>query len=155
MTNPPRFAVDTMLGRLARWLRLLGYDTAYGTHLSGRTLLRTARAETRIVLTRRRDLLRRLELPHLYVDSDHFREQLSQVVLAFDLDVEHLLLTRCPECNRELSAETAGTIAHRVPPYVAQTQERFRSCPRCHRVFWAGTHHEHIRAELRALRLER
>lgn len=143
-----------MLGRLARWLRLLGYDAAYGAHLSGRPLLRLARAEGRIVLTRRRDLVRRLDLPHLLVDSDHFREQLVQVVRAFALDVRGHLLDRCPECNLELSDETLSSVRHRVPEYVAQTQERFRSCRRCHRVFWPGTHHEHIGAELAALGLE-
>ena len=155
VTNPPRFAVDTMLGRLANWLRLLGYDTAYGPHLSGRTLLRAARAEGRIVLTRRRDLLRRLDLPHLLVESDHFREQLVQVIRAYGLDVESHLLSICPECNQPLTMETAAKVRARVPPYVAQTQEHLHSCCRCHRVFWPGTHHERIRAELKALGLER
>jgi hypothetical protein len=154
VTTPPRFAVDTMLGRLARWLRLLGYDAAYGAHLSGRSLLRAARAEGRIVLTRRRDLVRRLDLPHLLVDSDHFREQLVQVMRAFGLDAREHLLERCPECNLELLDVTPASARPRVPEYVAQTQQRFRSCPRCHRVYWPGTHHEHIGAELAALGFE-
>ena len=144
-----------MLGRLAHWLRLLGYDSAYGAHLTGRALLRAARAEQRILLTRRRALLRHLDVPHLFIESDHFRQQLAQVIRAYQLDVDSRLLRRCPECNLELLTESRSTAAARVPPFVAQTQEQFRSCPGCHRVFWAGTHHQHIRAELAALQLER
>jgi hypothetical protein len=152
--TPPRFAADVMLGRLARWLRLLGCDTAYGPHLAGRALLRAARTEHRVVLTRRQALHRSLDVPHLLVESDHFREQLVQVIRAFDLDVRSQLLTRCPECNQPLVAETVDSVRARIPPYVAQTQTEFRSCPRCKRIFWPGTHHEHIRAELAALGLQ-
>lgn len=154
MSDLPKFAVDVMLGRLARWLRLLGYDALYGAHLSGLSLLRAARPDRRIVLTRRADLLRHLDLPHLLVAGDHFREQLAQVIDTFELDDSHLL-SRCPECNLALSAETRSNVTARVPAYVAQTQEQFRSCPRCHRIFWPGTHHERIRAELAALARER
>jgi uncharacterized protein len=155
VTTPIRFAADTMLGRLARWLRLLGYDTAYGAHLGGRSLLRAARAEGRVVLTRRTGLLRHLDLPHLFIEGDHFRDQLVQVIAAFHLDTEAHLLNRCPECNLDLLEETRTNVQQRVPAYVAETQERFRSCPRCHRIFWPGTHHQRIRAELAALERER
>src|SRR2546425_807893 len=78
-----RFAVDWMLGRLARWLRILGHDVAYGRHLRDRTLVDSARREERLLLTRDTRLLRDPHLPrHLFVESDHFREQLRQVAAA-------------------------------------------------------------------------
>src|SRR5215467_6140599 len=90
-----RFAVDWMLGRLARWLRILGHDVAYGRHLRDRTLVDCARRERRLILTRDTRLLRDPELPpHLFIASDHFREQLRQVSEAVCVGAAPLL-TRC------------------------------------------------------------
>src|ERR1043166_7873630 len=90
-----RFAVDWMLGRLARWLRILGHDVAYGRHLRDRTLVECARREDRLLLTRDKRPLRDPHLPrHLFVEDDHFREQLRQVAATVPLGGA-LLLTRC------------------------------------------------------------
>ncbi len=149
-----RFAVDKMLGRLARWLRVIGQDVVYGPELSGLVLLRTARRDGRTVLTRDTRLLRRRELPpHLFIASDHFREQLRQVVAAFGLDAGARLLTRCLDCNVELEGIERSCVRARVPPYVWATQERFHMCPRCRRVFWSATHLDRMRHELDRLGL--
>src|SRR5262245_58783702 len=101
--TPARFAADRMLGRLARWLRLIGQDTSYGPHLSGRTLIRHARDSGRIVLTRDRRLLRVSPAPQLiFIESDHFRDQVRQVVTACRLDPFIQAFTRCSHCNEEL-----------------------------------------------------
>ena len=113
----PAFAVDKMLGRLARWLRILGHDVAYGPHLSGRTLVDRARRERRLLLTRDTRLLRDPDLPpHIFVASDHFREQLRQVADAVPLG--GAFLHRCLDCNRVLEPVTREAVAAHVPPYV-------------------------------------
>ena len=102
----PAFAVDKMLGRLARWLRILGHDVADGPHLSGRTLVERARRERRLLLTRDTRLLRDPDLPpHIFVASDHFREQLRQVAAAAPLR-DATPLSRCLDCNRVLEPVT-------------------------------------------------
>jgi uncharacterized protein with PIN domain len=138
-----------MLGRLARWLRIIGQDVTYGPHLSGATLVRAARREQRVILTRDTRLLRRRDLPpHLFITSDHFREQLCQVVSMFDLEPAAAMLTRCLDCNEELCEADPMRVRPRVPPYVWETQDRFVTCPCCHRIFWGATHLERMRDEL-------
>jgi uncharacterized protein len=126
------FAVDKMLGRLARWLRILGHDVAYGPHLTGRTL--------------------DPELPaHLFITSDHFRDQLRQVAAAVPLGAG--FLHRCLDCNRPLDAVAPEAVAASVPPYVLATQDHFERCSRCGRVYWPATHRAHMLDELAALGL--
>ena len=147
-----RFAADRMLGRLARWLRIIGQDVAYGPHLSGTSLVQTARREGRVILTRDTRLVRRRGLPpHLFVNSDYFREQFRQVVSTFDLRSPSGIMTRCLDCNQELREADRLLVRHRVPPYVWATQDRFMTCCHCHRVFWSATHIGRIRAELKLL----
>jgi hypothetical protein len=150
-----RFAADKMLGRLARWLRIVGQDVAYGPHLSGTTLLRMARHEGRTILTRDTRLLRRRDLPpHLAIASDDFRQQLRQVLSAFSITCEpRVLLTRCLDCNTELCEVDRVEARPHVPPYVWETQQRFSRCPRCRRILWPATHLARIRDELRRLEL--
>ena len=151
---PTRFAVDKMLGRLAAWLRLLGHDATYGGDLGGRALIRHARQEQRTILTRDRKLLRERHAPPLlFIDSDHFRDQVRQVVRACGLDPQALLFRRCLRCNEPVITVPKSAVAGRVPPYVFDTQSDFARCPRCGRIFWPGTHVEHVRAELQAMGL--
>jgi uncharacterized protein with PIN domain len=148
-----RFAVDRMLGRLARWLRILGHDVAYGPHLRGRTLAACARREERLLLTRDTRLVRDPDLPpHLFVTSDHFREQLREVAAAVPLAAGPFL-TRCLGCNRPLDEVARESVRERVPPYVWDTASRFLRCARCDRLYWPATHREHMLRELAALGL--
>jgi uncharacterized protein len=150
----PRFAVDKMLGRLARWLRILGYDVAYGPHLSGRALVAVARSEDRILVTRDTRLLRARDLPsHVFVESDHFREQLREVAAAVTLEGAHLL-ARCLDCNRALDELPRERARDRVPVFVWETSPRFLSCAGCGRVYWPATHRAHVVRELAALGIE-
>ena len=151
--TPPRFAADRMLGRLARWLRILGHDVAYGAHLSGRSLVACARREHRILLTRDTHLLRDPELPpHLFVRSDHFRQQLREVAAAVPLDGS-TLLGRCLDCNRPLASVSRDDARERVPAYVWATQTQFHGCAGCGRLYWGATHREHMLSELATLGL--
>jgi uncharacterized protein with PIN domain len=142
MRTPPRFAVDKMLGRLATWLRLLGYDATY---------LRHARREGRIVLTRQRRPRWPTDLPVLFIDGGDFRAQVRQVLHALHLDPFALLFTRCTRCNQPVVATPRSAVAGLVPPYVLTTQEHFVRCPRCGRIYWPATHYAHVHAELRRM----
>ena len=114
-----RFAVDRMMGRLARWLRVLGHDVAYGPHLARRTLVDCARREGRLLLTRDTQLLRDPQLPpHLFITSDHFRLQLREVAAAVPLG-GRALFQRCLECNRLL--EDVSRVRSRRPSRRAQS----------------------------------
>jgi len=150
-----RFAVDWMLGRLARWLRILGHDVVYGRHLRDRTLVDCARRERRLILTRDTRLLRDRDLPpHLFIASDHFRDQLRQVSAAVPVGAAPLL-TRCLDCNRALDALPRERARDRVPPYVWETAPRFLVCGGCGRVYWPATHRAHMLRELAAIGIVR
>ena len=152
--DAPRFVADKMLGRLARWLRILGCDVLYGTNYSGKGLLAAARADRRVVLTRDRRLVRRQDVPeHLFVDSDHLREQLRQVVAAFALDPQASLFQRCVECNGELEEVGRDEAAGKVPAFVLDTQSSFRRCRRCRHLYWDATHVDRVRRELEGMGL--
>src|SRR5262245_20707647 len=149
-----RFLADGMVGKLARWLRLLGYDTAYLPQLSPEGVIQEARRQGRIILTRDSRIVRRKVVPILMcIESDRFREQLKQVVEELHLDPVSRLLTRCSECNEALQAIAKDDVRDRVPEYVWQTQAEFRRCPKCHHIYWGATHKEHVIEELRKLRL--
>ena len=153
MGEVPRFAVDRMLGRLARWLRILGHDVAYGSHLAGRPLVDRARREGRILVTRDTRLVRQRDLPpYVFVTSDHFREQLREVAAAVPLG-EAGVLRRCLDCNRALTDLAREQARDRVPAFVWETAEQFLTCPRCHRIYWPATHRTHVLRELAALGL--
>jgi len=143
----PAFAVDTMLGRLARWLRILGHDTAYGPHLRGRALAACARRQRRLLLTRDTRLVRDPELPpHVFVTSNDFRDQLRQVAAVVPLGGG--LLRRCLDCNEPLVDARREAVAAEVPPYVHETQTEFWRCPRCGHLYWPATHRDRIHEEL-------
>ncbi len=147
-----RFAVDKMLGRLATWLRIIGQDATYGAHLSGRTLVRQARTDARVILTRDRRLSQRhAEVPLLLIASDQFRAQVQQVVAAFAIDPLEHLFTRCARCNDPVVPVAKEAIADRVPPYVFATQTHFVRCPRCQRIYWPATHAERVRREVESI----
>jgi uncharacterized protein with PIN domain len=148
-TPPPRFVADKTLGRLARWLRIVGCDVLYGSNFSGNGLLAAARREHRIVLTRDRRLARRADMPRfLLVEDDRFRQQLRQVVVAFDIDPRAGLFRRCVDCNTELVEVPREEVAADVPEFVRATQKRFRRCPRCRHLYWDATHVDRVRDEL-------
>lgn len=155
MTSATTFAVDRMLGRLARWLRVLGHDAAYGAELHGPALVALARREGRVIVTRDTRLARRRDLPPtIFIVHDRFRDQLREVARAVPLAPEGFC-TRCLDCNELLEEATRATVAERVPEHVLATQTRFWTCPSCRRVFWAATHIAHMRDEIAALGIAR
>ena len=148
-----RFAADIMLGRLAKWLRILGEDVIYGAHLTGYALIRAARLERRLILTRDRSLKNKQPPPMLYLQSDQYREQLRQVIHDCGLVVGKRLFTRCLRCNTVLQSRTKDSVEKLVPPYVFSTQEDFFWCATCRRIYWPATHHQNMLDEIKSLEI--
>jgi len=142
----PGLLVDAMLGRLARWLRLLGYDAVYWRDGSDAALAERARAEGRLIVTRDHQLAGRRGVKALLITSETLEEQVTQVREA--LGSPPLPLTRCPECNGELADLPHGLARGLVPAYVWHTQPAFRRCPDCGRIYWKGTHWPGLQARL-------
>lgn len=136
-----------MLGRLATWLRLLGYDTAYLPQADDPELARRARAEDRILLTRDVELTRRRGVHSVLVASERVEEQLQQLAQELHLTAR-MAFSRCAVCNAPLEEVDKGTVEGAVPPYVFQTQTHFRRCVQCHRVYWRGTHWARMLAQM-------
>jgi uncharacterized protein len=142
----PRFFADAMLGRLARWLRTLGFDCAYENEIGDEELVRRAVDEQRIILSRDRGLPQDWRVAGIHlVRSEDLREQLREVLRGFGLVGSLRLFSRCNACNHALREASMREVERRVPPYVRSTRERFFECPGCGRVYWEGTHTERIR----------
>ena len=136
-----------MLGRLATWLRLLGYDTAYPRNAADADLARLARSEERVLLTRDVELTRRRGVRCLLIESDQVFLQVQQVLTAFRLTTQDAF-SRCTVCNNSLVEVAKESVRGSVPPYVYDTQERFCRCTKCERIYWRGTHWAQIAARL-------
>jgi len=145
-----RFLADGMLGTLAKWLRIMGYDTAYAARLDDHALARLARAEERILLTRDTGLLQRKGVQCLFIASEMLAEQLEQVRQTFGLHVDHPF-SRCPVCNSPLEDVPKHDAWGQVPPFVFQTQDKFSLCPACNRFYWRGTHWQKMLAQVQKL----
>ena len=137
-----RFFADCMVGKLAKWLRILGYDTAYQRKIADQDLVLRAQFEERIILTRDGGLLSRRGVnEYLLVQSSDYLDQLREVVTAFRLAFdEDRLFRRCTECNTETEVIAKELVAAEVPSYVLQTRDAFSLCPRCRKIYWRGTH---------------
>ena len=151
VTQSPKFVVDGMLGRLAKWLRVLGYDTVYHPTPDDSQLVRMARAEGRILLTRDRALARRRGLRCLLIESEHLADQRRQVIAELGLTTDGSF-SRCPLCNTPLQHIARTAAEPRVPAHVFRTHQRFSLCPQCDRVYWPGTHRARMQSESNRLR---
>ena len=149
--RPPRFVIDGMLGSLARWLRLLGYDADYDNRRDDAELVRLARAENRVLLTRDRELAARRGVQALLIASQVLDEQLAQVTAAFPRPAGSEP-ARCPVCNTALVPATPEELADRLPAYVLHKHHDFRCCPGCDRVYWPGSHWQTMQSRLQRRR---
>ena len=142
-----RFIADVDLGRLARYLRLLGFDTAYRNDWSDAGLVERATCERRILLTRDRGLLKRSAVDHGYlVRQTEPTAQLHEVIERFDLRRCLRPFTRCPECNGTVERVAKEEVIGRLPPLTAQYYEEFWRCEECGRLYWKGGHYRSQRA---------
>ena len=135
------FACDAMLGRLARWLRLAGFDVSYTAELPDLALAGRARAENRWLLTCDRRLAGVAGPRALLLRARTTGEQVAELRKRLPMTAHpDLFLTRCSSCNTQLESVPADTVRDRVPPYVAVHAERFMACRGCGKVYWPGTH---------------
>lgn len=137
-----RFVLDGHLGRLAAYLRMLGFDSAYSNRADDRALAVLASREDRVLLTRDRGLLKRSIVRRGYlVRSDRPEDQLGEVARRFELGPASRLFGRCLRCNGSLESIALPIARSRVPPRVASEQRDFRHCPACDAIYWRGSHH--------------
>jgi uncharacterized protein len=152
MRNEAQFVADAMLGKLAKWLRVMGIDVLYDPDGTDAQLLQCAERCGRILLTRNRRLMhRRGPAQRLYVESDYYHEQVRQVVHAFPLAESIQVFSRCLQCNSVLGAIAKQLVADKVPPYVYATQMIFKHCAVCDRLYWGGTHRDNMLRQLQAM----
>lgn len=149
-----------MLGRLARWLRAMGYDTLYPGAMPGaagdRRLLQISRAEGRLLVTRDRALARLASPRSGFIRAERLDDQIAEAVLAFRLaPAPERWLSRCLECNAPLVPRPRGELGDAVPEHVLSTQERFTGCPGCGRIYWPGTHADRMLERLARLLVRR
>jgi uncharacterized protein with PIN domain len=149
--SPHRFLCDDNLGRLARWLRAAGFDCVFENPIDDAELLRRAREEDRIVLTRDVSLVREGLGPHRIVSSSDYREQLREVFAAYRLDPLENAFTRCIACNERIVEVEKETVRDAVPARSFAALTRFWRCPGCGRVLWRGSHVERTLCRLREI----
>jgi uncharacterized protein with PIN domain len=138
-----------MLGRLARWLRTLGYDTAYDDGIADADLVRRAFLEARTILTRDRRLPREWRIEGcLVLESERPLDQLGEVVGAFQLAPPARPFTRCRVCNARTEPVPRGEVAGRVPGRVYEAERSFSRCVGCGRIYWEGSHTRRMRRVL-------
>jgi len=147
--NQMRFIADVMVGRLAKYLRMAGYDVVYINDADDDSILQIAKNEDRIVLTRDTAMLKRREfkngiLRSVFISDDVLMAQLIQMKYELDLILKPDLIV-CLICNNPLKKVEKKDIKNKVPPYVYKTQSKFKHCSSCGRYYWQGTHYDYIK----------
>ena len=143
--RPTRFVLDVHLGRLAAYLRMLGFDCLYSNDAGDEELAEAACRDHRILLTRDRGLLmRRVVVYGYFVRETAPRLQAVEVAERYRLAEELAPFTRCLQCNSALEAVAKEEILAQVPPRTAAIHDDFRRCRSCRRVFWQGSHHRRM-----------
>ncbi|MFC2067952.1 Mut7-C RNAse domain-containing protein [Chloroflexota bacterium] len=144
LINNPKFIVDHNVGKLAKWLRIMGYDTLFFNDEDDSNMIDIALTENRIILTRdtqiakRRVVIRR-RLEAVLVTNDKPERQLHQIIEKLKLDQQLKPFTICLECNEPLVERDKKLLKNQVPPYVFKTQNQYMECPACHRIYYRGT----------------
>ncbi len=140
-----KFIVDHNVGKLARWLRMMGYDALFFNGEDDSRMVVIALKQDRIILTRdtqimKRGLVASGRVKAILLKSDNPDLQMRQLTEELKLHCHSRPFTLCLECNAPLVERTKEEVAGRVPPYVFKTQDKYMECPVCHRLYWRGTH---------------
>lgn len=148
----PKFVTDVHLGRLTRYLRMIGLDVLYKNNFEDDEIVLFSLKDRRAILTRDRGILKRNEVTHGYwIRSTKVEEQVNEVLKRFDLQKEIKEFSRCIECNALLKPIKKEIIIYQLPPKVAQSQNEFYQCPSCNKVYWKGTHYQRMLTFVRRL----
>jgi len=148
--STPKFVADHMLGSLARWLRMMGYDTVYDKSKDDPDIAKLARSENRFILTRDKELSK--EPGALLLDNQDLDSQLKVVAARYGLKFDEGMI-RCSTCNGELVDLPKDDAKGQVPDGAFQANEKFWRCAKCQKIYWKGTHWEGITARLKKLNL--
>jgi uncharacterized protein with PIN domain len=144
-SNPEKFILDVHLGKLAKALRLFGFDSLYENNYSDKTIVEIADKEERIILTRDRNLLKhKLVSVGYWLHSQHADEQLMEVIRRFDLKFKFKFFERCVECNCKIKKVEKTEILDRLLPKTILYYNNFFQCECCKRIYWRGSHYEHM-----------
>lgn len=156
LPRPARFVLDIHLGQLARYLRLLGFDTLYPDHThDDADLAQLAHDDNRVLLTRDRGLLKRSLVTYGYcLRTRNSRQQLTAVLSRYDLFDDIQSVPRCLRCNGELRAVPKAEIMDRLQPKTQQFYHEFHVCQECDQIYWKGSHYDQIQEFIAGVRQE-
>lgn len=147
-----RFILTPELGRLAKWLRIVGLDAVYYRENSHAELIINALREERIILTRDERIGENRGVRLIKIRHDGLKEQLQQVLTEFSINIdEEKLFKRCVLCNAVLEPAAKQSIRDMVSEYIYETHDEFMACPGCHKVYWQGTHWGNVKEILNKL----
>jgi uncharacterized protein with PIN domain len=140
-----KFIADNNVGKLARWLRLMGYDTLLFKQKDDGQMIKVALSENRVILTKdtqfmNRRLVTNGTLKTIYIKQDDPKLQVRELVETLNLNYHFKPFSLCLECNRALIARDKEELKDLVPTHVFETQTQYTECPACHRIYWSGTH---------------
>ena len=147
-----RFIVDCMLGKLAKWLKILGFEALFFSKIEDDELLTIARKEGRILLTKDTGLIQQAkDVETLFLESEEWQEQVQQVLEHFNLREKVNPHTRCIDCNVVLKNLPKKNAKNLVSAFVFDKADSFALCPNCGRVFWQGTHFKDMEAKIQEI----
>jgi len=140
-----KFVADNNVGKLARWLRLIGYDTLLFKQKDDRQMIKIALSENRVILTKDAQFMKRRlvtsgKLKTIHIKQDDPKLQVQEVVKTLNLNYHLKPFSLCLECNRTLIVRDKEEVKNQVPVRVFETQTQYTECPACHRIYWPGTH---------------
>lgn len=144
-----KFVADTMLGKLARWMKILGYDVIYFRQIDDKQLIDVSRQSGRIIVTRDRQLANIPTLDTFLIDSTDIWQQLKQVTKTYKLRFQETLFTRCTVCNGEIKPVKKSQVYEQLPTLVQRTQEEIYRCENCGKLYWEATHVKRIKRQLK------
>jgi uncharacterized protein with PIN domain len=151
-----KFIADNNVGKLARWLRLIGYDTVLLKQKDDVQMIKIALGENRVILTKdaqfmKRRLVTNGTLKTVHIERDDPEIQVQEVVETLSLDYDCKPFSRCLECNGVLVARDKEDVKDLIPARVSETQTQYTQCPACHRIYWPGTHWQAMDKKLKDL----
>jgi uncharacterized protein len=144
-----KFICDVHLGKLAKYLRLCGFDVSYKIRCDDDELISTSISEKRVILTRDKELLKNKQVTHGYwIRSQHPDEQLKEVIQRFDLKYQIRPFTRCLKCNGNLINVSREDVSSRLLPRTRLYYNEFKKCPECDHIYWEGSHYERMKKNI-------
>jgi len=147
-----KFVVDCMLGKLAKWLKILGFDVLYFSKIEDEEILDIAKTQKRTLLTRDNYLIKKAkDIPNLFIESEKWSEQVVQVINSFKLHNKIKPYSRCIECNYPLKKIKKERAKNLVAPFIYENENEFALCPKCGRVYWPGTHYRKMEVNIKNL----